>query len=90
MTFFVLIRNHQIHKNFIGHPNVKAFISHGGLLGTTEAVHCGVPVIVMPQYGDQFTNARALESNGGGIILDFRTATEEQVYQALKTVLDPK
>lgn len=69
---------------------MKAFISHGGLLGTTEAVHCGVPVIVMPQYGDQFTNAKALETNGGGIILNFRTATEEEVYQALKTVLDPK
>lgn len=69
---------------------MKAFISHGGLLGTTEAVHCGVPAIVMPQYGDQFTNAKALEANGGGVILDFRTATEEQVYQALKTILDPK
>lgn len=76
--------------NITGHPNVKAFISHGGLLGTTEAVHCGVPVVIMPQYGDQFTNARALEANGGGVILHLHEATEEKVYNALKTVLDPK
>lgn len=29
------------------------FVSHGGLLGSTEAAHCGVPVVVTPMYGDQ-------------------------------------
>lgn len=38
---------------FPGHPNVKAFITHGGLLGSSEAAHCGVPTIVTPMYGDQ-------------------------------------
>ncbi|GJQ65080.1 hypothetical protein Trydic_g7230 [Trypoxylus dichotomus] len=71
------------------HPNVKAFITHGGLLGTTETVHCGVPAVVMPQFGDQYTNAKALEASGGGVILDFSTITEEDVYNALRTVLDP-
>lgn len=69
---------------------MKAFIAHGGLLGTIEAVHCGVPVIVMPQFGDQFTNARALEANGGGVILHLKDATEELIYKKLKTVLSPK
>lgn len=69
---------------------MKAFIAHGGLLGTTEAVHCGVPVVVMPQFGDQHTNARALEAGGGGVVLNFREADEEMVYNALKTVLDPE
>ncbi|XP_071055909.1 UDP-glycosyltransferase UGT5-like isoform X1 [Onthophagus taurus] len=72
------------------HPNVKAFVAHGGLLGMTEAVHCGVPVVVMPQFGDQFTNARALEASGGGVILDFSTITEDNVYEALQKVLNPK
>lgn len=69
---------------------MKAFISHGGLLGTTEAVHCGVPVVVMPQYGDQHTNARALEVSGGGVVLQFNDLNEENVYNALVTVLDPR
>lgn len=72
---------------FPGHPNVKAFISHGGLLGAIEAIHCGVPMIVMPQFGDQHTNAKAIEANGGGFILPLSKVTEESVLKALKTVL---
>ncbi|KAJ3658299.1 hypothetical protein Zmor_010047 [Zophobas morio] len=86
----VMIQKWMPQLDILCHPNVKAFISHGGLLGTTEAVHCGVPVMVMPQYGDQFTNAKALEANGGGVILHLYEATEEKVYDALKTILDPK
>ncbi|XP_008191815.1 UDP-glycosyltransferase UGT5 isoform X1 [Tribolium castaneum] len=86
----VMIQKWMPQLDILCHPNVKAFISHGGLLGTTEAVHCGVPVVVMPQYGDQFTNARALEANGGGVILHLSEATEERIYDALKTILDPR
>lgn len=71
----------------IGHPNVKAFISHGGLLGTIEAVHSGVPVLVMPHFGDQHTNAKALEAVGGGEILYLEDATEDKIYELLKKIL---
>lgn len=78
-------------SNFLsGHPNVKAFISHGGLLGTMEAVHCGVPMMVMPQFGDQHTNAKALESVGGGVVLYLNDATEETIYESLKRILEPR
>ncbi|XP_065159496.1 UDP-glycosyltransferase UGT5-like isoform X4 [Atheta coriaria] len=86
----VMIQKWMPQYDILCHPNVKAFIAHGGLLGTTEAVHCGVPVVVMPQFGDQHTNARALEAGGGGVVLNFREADEEMVYNALKTVLDPE
>nr|QIK00367.1 UDP-glycosyltransferase [Xylotrechus quadripes] len=85
----VMVQKWMPQLDILCHPNVKAFISHGGLLGTTEAVHCGVPTIVMPQFGDQHTNARALEASGGGVILQLNEATEEKVYKALKKVLSP-
>ncbi|KAG5887594.1 hypothetical protein JTB14_025753 [Gonioctena quinquepunctata] len=71
------------------HPNVKAFISHGGMGGITEAVYCGVPIMVMPQFGDQFSNAAALEASGGGLTFKLREATEERVLETLKNVLSP-
>ncbi|KAK9870918.1 hypothetical protein WA026_009880 [Henosepilachna vigintioctopunctata] len=77
----VMIQKWMPQFDILSHPNVKAFISHGGLLGTTEAIHCGVPMMIMPQFGDQHTNARAVEANGGGVILYLRDATEEKVYQ---------
>ncbi|KAJ8933743.1 hypothetical protein NQ318_015592 [Aromia moschata] len=85
----VMVQKWMPQLDILCHPNVKAFISHGGLLGITEAVHCGVPTIVMPQFGDQHTNARALEASGGGVILQLNEATEEKVSKTLKKVLSP-
>nr|CAH7741480.1 unnamed protein product [Callosobruchus chinensis] len=76
--------------DILSHPNVKAFVSHGGLLGTIEAVHCGKPVVVIPQFGDQHTNAKALEASGGGVILNYENLLENTFYDALKTILDKK
>lgn len=75
---------------FLGHPNVKLFISHGGLLGTIEALHFGVPTLVMPQFGDQRHNALASENNGVGVILHLQSATEKDVDDALRKALDPQ
>ncbi|KAK4886916.1 hypothetical protein RN001_003187 [Aquatica leii] len=85
----IMIEKWMPQFDILCHPNVKAFIAHGGLLGVTESVHCGVPLIVMPQFGDQFTNAKAIEANGGGVILEYRSLDEESIVNALKTVLDP-
>jgi len=86
----VMIQKWLPQLDILCHPNVKAFISHGGLLGTTEAVHCGVPVIVMPQFGDQHTNAAALEASGGGIVFSLKNADETSIFDALQKVLSPE
>lgn len=40
-------------RDVIAHPNVKLFITHGGLLGTTEALVEGIPLLGIPIFGDQ-------------------------------------
>ncbi|XP_030745755.1 UDP-glucuronosyltransferase 1-9-like [Sitophilus oryzae] len=72
------------------HPNTKLFISHGGLLGTTEAVHCGVPVLVMPQFGDQPLNAEAMKAQGAGVLLRLQDATYQSIREAVKQALSPE
>nr|XP_008191746.2 PREDICTED: UDP-glucuronosyltransferase 2B15-like [Tribolium castaneum] len=46
------------------HPNVKLFISHGGLLGSQEAVYCAIPRIGIPFFDDQELNIVTSEKLG--------------------------
>lgn len=43
----VFIKSWWPQDDILAHPNVKVFITHGGLLGSTEAIYHGVPVIGM-------------------------------------------
>lgn len=52
----VMIRKWLPQRDILCHPKVRVFVTHAGLMGTTEAVHCGVPVVVTPMYGDQVSD----------------------------------
>ncbi|XP_017070082.2 LOW QUALITY PROTEIN: UDP-glucosyltransferase 2 [Drosophila eugracilis] len=77
-------------RDLLCHPKVKAFISHGGLLGTTEAVHCGVPMLVTPFYGDQFLNSGAIQQKGFGVIVHFSDFDTDHITRGLRIILDTK
>jgi UDP:flavonoid glycosyltransferase YjiC (YdhE family) len=42
-------------QDVLPHPNIKAFITHGGMLSIQESVYNGVPLIGLPVYGDQIS-----------------------------------
>jgi UDP:flavonoid glycosyltransferase YjiC (YdhE family) len=44
-------------KAVLGHPAVTAFFSHGGGNSILESLAAGVPLIIMPFFGDQPMNA---------------------------------
>ncbi|XP_052750704.1 uncharacterized protein LOC113512976 [Galleria mellonella] len=77
-------------NDILAHPKVLAFYSHCGLLGTTEAIHHGVPMIGMPIFGDQPANAAAIEESGLGVQVRFNDLTAETLLEKFKTVLNPK
>lgn len=72
---------------FSAHPNLKLFISHGGLLGIMEAISEGIPVLGIPLFGDQWTNIRKLEAMRAGKLLPYLELNEETILGALETVL---
>ncbi|XP_063244123.1 UDP-glycosyltransferase UGT5-like isoform X2 [Bacillus rossius redtenbacheri] len=71
----------------LSHPNVKAFITHGGLMGTMEAAYFGVPMIVIPLFGDQYLNAQSYVQKGIAVQLDYGTIDKKTVSAALRAVL---
>lgn len=67
----------------LGHPKVIAFVSHGGMLSMSESVHCGKPLIAVPFFGDQYSNAAAAVNSGVGIKLDFRDLNNNSLAAAI-------
>ncbi|KPI92915.1 UDP-glucuronosyltransferase 1-9 [Papilio xuthus] len=69
------------------HKKVVAFIAHGGLLGMTEAVSAGKPMVVVPFFGDQPANAAAAAEAGFATVVPYIELTEEKLIKALEFVL---
>ncbi|KAJ8980270.1 hypothetical protein NQ317_005128 [Molorchus minor] len=78
-------------QDILGHPNVKVFITHGGLLSTTETVYNGVPIVAIPILGDQKMNAYGAQDAGYGIVLPFNELTEQKLTSVLDEIItNPK
>ncbi|KAJ6648179.1 UDP-glycosyltransferase UGT5, partial [Pseudolycoriella hygida] len=77
-------------REILCHPKVRVFITHGGLLGSSEAAYCGVPVVATPMYGDQFLNSAAFVDRGMGKVVKYEEISKETMEEAIKFALDPQ
>ena len=75
---------------YTAHPNVRLFITHGGLHSLEETVYYAKPVVAVPFFGDQHLNMKLVETKGYGKVVDYFEITEESFGNAIKEVLsDP-
>ncbi|GAA3437863.1 glycosyltransferase [Kutzneria kofuensis] len=63
------------------------FITHGGYNGIREALLAGVPMVVLPQFGDQDHNADRVVEFGLGVRLPVATTDPELIAAACRAVL---
>jgi MGT family glycosyltransferase len=68
-------------------PLVDLVITHGGNNTTTEALHFGKPMVVLPLFWDQYDNAQRLHETGLGVRLDTYTCTAEELSAAINGLL---
>ncbi|CAK1582729.1 unnamed protein product [Parnassius mnemosyne] len=85
----IYLSNWLPQNDILAHPNIVAFYSHCGLLGTTEALYHGVPVLGMPIFGDQPANAAAVEESGLGVQIQLKELTKESLLEKFQTILKP-
>lgn len=76
----------------LAHPGVGCFISHCGWNSTAEAISFGVPVVAMPQFLDQMTNAYLVEEVWGvGVRAkadEKGVATREEIGRCIEEVMN--
>ena len=75
-------------QDILAHPNVKLFITHGGLLSTTETIYHGVPVLAIPIAGDQKLNAQRIVNEGFGLSLGYKEISEQTLTEKLDELLN--
>lgn len=77
--------------DILAHPNVKAFITHSGMLSTHEALWHGKPIIGIPVYYDQYRNLGKAVGIGIAVKVDIKNITLAGFKESILTVLqDPK
>ncbi|XP_049793203.1 UDP-glycosyltransferase UGT5-like isoform X32 [Schistocerca nitens] len=74
-------------SDILAHKNVRAFITHGGLLSNQEAFTHGVPLVGIPVYGDQLLNMAQAQRQGYAVTLATSNITEDSLRWALAEVL---
>ncbi|MBO0846459.1 MAG: glycosyl transferase [Nocardioides sp.] len=68
-------------------PQVDLVISHGGNNTTTEAMHFGKPMVVLPLFWDQYDNAQRVHELGYGVRLPTYSFADEDLLGAVDRLL---
>jgi len=69
-------------------PHCDLVITHGGNNTTTEALHFGKPMIVLPLFWDQYDNAQRVHELGLGTRLRTYAVEDQELRHATHPLLD--
>jgi MGT family glycosyltransferase len=65
----------------------SAFVTHGGMNSVSESLYYGVPVVVVPQMGEQAIVGRRVEELGAGLYLAKEEVTVETLRASVRRLL---
>ncbi|XP_078392377.1 UDP-glucuronosyltransferase 1A1-like [Cetorhinus maximus] len=75
-------------NDLLGHPKMRAFLTHGGSHGIYEAICSAVPMVLLPFFSDQADNAERIRDRGAGVVLSLRDTSSRALRDALILVIN--
>ncbi|CAH0547833.1 unnamed protein product [Brassicogethes aeneus] len=75
-------------QDILRHPNIKLFITQGGLQSLQEAVTNGIPLVGIPFFCDQYQNVQKIVKRGFAVKISRYQITKEAVKNAITEVLN--
>ena len=70
-------------QDLLAHPNLRVFVTHGGLLSVQEALYHQTPLVGIPLGNDQKPNLMRAEKRGYAIMLDWLSINSDKFYAAI-------
>lgn len=88
---FIFVAIIHVYPRFVGHPNIKLFITQCGLQSVEEAIASEVTMVGLPFHGDQLQNCRIIENKELGLWLSPYSFKKAAFSEAIKEVIsNPK
>lgn len=72
----------------IGHPKIRAFITHGGTNEIHEVIYHDIPMVGVPMFTDQPDNIAHMKAKGAAVEVNMNTMTSSDLLNALRTVIN--
>lgn len=76
--------------DILAHPNLRLFITHGGLNSIQEAIDREIPMVIIPLTYDQPGNANEMTDEGVACSLDLNTLSEGSLRDAISEMMEPR
>ncbi|VDN08548.1 unnamed protein product [Thelazia callipaeda] len=74
--------------DLLAHPNLVAFLTHGGMNSIMQTLSFGKPVIVVPLFMDQLQNAALIQRSRTGILLQLsKLIVKQKLRQAIHEII---
>ncbi|XP_053692184.1 UDP-glycosyltransferase UGT5-like [Sabethes cyaneus] len=84
----VMVRKWLPQNDVLASSHIKLFVSHGGIFGSQESIYWGRPMLFVPFYGDQHSNALKFERHGIGLTLNIANVTVHEFQHKIRQIVD--
>ena len=86
----VILQSWLPQQDLLAHPNLKVFVTHGGLLSLQESLFHSTPLVGIPLGNDQKPNMMRAERRGYAVMLDWTDLNTVDLLAAInKAATDP-